>query len=139
MKLLKDGKSVIAMNLSGVQKPLNGMYITYGLVPDAEPPDADFTYFQNLKSIDGRGFIRLSTCDAKFVPDDKVMFTGMITPEILQGHDITSNTMLTTVTMVHLGDTPAKDLFVYSTVLAIPLKIVPGTFIVVNASFRIGD
>lgn len=139
MKLLKNGKEVIALNLCGVKRPLNGMYVTYGLAPELEAPDADYTYFQNLKYIEGKGYLRVPISDAKFVPDDKVMFTAMITPEMFAGHNITTNTVLTTVTMVHMDELEVYDEFVYSTVLVTPLKIIPGTFIVVNASFTIGD
>ena len=47
MKLLKDGKKVIANNLRGLSMPINGMYVTYGTSKETLAPDADYDYFND--------------------------------------------------------------------------------------------
>ena len=64
----------------------------------------------------------------------------MLTSEDLIGAKITNDTILTTATLVHLNETDRnKDLFVYSAILKNQIKVIPGTYIVVNVGISIGD
>ena len=140
MKLLKDGKRVIASNLCGIHIPINGMYLVYGPEPEAAAPCADYSYFSHLSRADGRGYVRVPVMSTQLLNDGKILFSGTITDKDLAGASIDGNTILTTATLVHLNDADrTKDLFVYSTVLKNQIKIIPGTYIAVNVGISIGD
>lgn len=140
MRLLKDGKHVIASNLCGIHIPINGMYVAYGPHSEIDAPDADQSYFNLLKSKPGCGYARVSVTATQLKENGKILFTAMLTEGDLIGAPITADTVLTTATLVHLNDTDrSKDLFVYSTILKNQIKIVPGTCIVVNVGISIGD
>lgn len=140
MKLLKDGKKVIASNLCGIHIPINGMYVVYGMAPEAAAPNADPSYFTQLRTSDGRGYARIPVTATKLEDDGKILFTGMITDSDFVNAPIPQGAMLTTATLVHLNETDKnKDLFVYSTILKNQIKIIPGTCIVVNVGISIGD
>ena len=140
MRLLKDGKKVIANNLRGLSMPINGMYVTYGTSKESLAPDADYDYFKGLTAQDGRGYARIAVTSSELRPDGTVVFSGMMTAEDLIGSPITDDTVLTTATLVHMtGSNKMDDLFVYSAVLKNNIKIVPGTYIVVSVGISIGD
>ena len=140
MNLLKDGKKVIASNLCGIHIPINGMYVTYGTVPASSAPDADSEYFTKLKGQEGKGYARIAVTASTLIGDGKILYTGMLTSEDLQGAPITDNTILTTATLVHFNEhEPSKDLFVYSAILKNQIKVIPGTDIVINVGINIGD
>ena len=72
--------------------------------------------------------------------DGTLVFSGMLTVEDLVGSPITDETVLTTATLVHMSNSSKMDdMFVYSAVLKNNIKIVPGTYIVVNIGISIGD
>ena len=140
MRLLKDGKQVLASNLCGIHLPINGMYVTYGTQVEKAAPDADRNYFTSLKKQDGKGYARIAVTSAQMLGDGKIMYTGMLTTDDLIGAPVTNDTILTTATLVHLDEHEmAKDLFVYSAVLKNQIKIIPGTYVVVNVGISIGD
>lgn len=140
MKLLKDGKRVIASNLCGIHIPINGMYVVYNTIPEAAAPNADASYFTQLRLSEGQGYARIPVTSTKLDEDGKILFTGMVTDSDFIGTPIPQGAMITTATLVHLNDTDKnKDLFVYSTVLKNQIKIIPGTCIVVNVGINIGD
>jgi len=140
MKLLKDGKRVIANNLRGLSMPINGMYVTYGPSKEAAPPEADYNYFKSLRNQDGRGYARIAVTSSELKDDGTVIFSGMLTVDDLVGAPVTDDTVLTTATLVHMPNAnKLDDLFVYSAVLKNNIKIVPGTYIVVNVGISIGD
>lgn len=140
MKLLKDGKRVIASNLCGIHIPINGMYVTYGTAPTTLEPDADINYFKRLQRTDGMGYARIAITSAQLMDDGKIMFSGMLTSEELQGAPLTQDSIITTATLVHLDEyDPNKDLFVYSAILKNQIKIIPGTYIVVNVGICVGE
>lgn len=140
MKLLKDGKKVLASNLCGIHIPINGMYVTYGKSRTTVAPDADSAYFSALIKQEGCGYARIAITSSQLGEDGKVTFSGMLTSEDLIGTPITEDTILTTATLVHLDDMDrTKDQFVYSAVLKNNIKIIPGTYIVVNVGISIGD
>ena len=140
MKLLKDGKKVIASNLCGIHIPINGMYVTYGTQKAGNAPEADSAYFSMLSKKEGCGYARIAVTSTQIGEDDKIMFSGMLTSEDLIGAPITEDTVLTTATLVHMdGVDRTKDLFVYSAVLKNNIKIVPGAYMVVNVGISIGD
>lgn len=140
MKLLKDGKKVIASNLCGIHIPINGMYVTYGTQKAGNAPDADYNYFSTLSRQEGCGYARVAVTSSQIGDDGKITFSGMLTAEDLIGSAITEDTVLTTATLVHMdGNDKTKDLFVYSAVLKNNIKIVPGAYIVVNVGLSIGD
>ena len=140
MNLLKDGKKVIASNLCGIHIPINGMYVTYGTTPEKAAPQADINYFTGIKNQEGKGYARIAITASTLQDDGKIMFTGMLTSEDLIGAPITNDTILTTATLVHFDEHDrSKDLFVYSAVLKNQIKIIPGTYIVVNVGINIGD
>ena len=140
MNLLKDGKKVIASNLCGIHIPINGMYITYGVAPETVAPKSDINYFNSLKKLEGKGYARIAVTASTLMGDGKILYTGMLTSEDLVGAPITNDTILTTATLVHFDEhEKAKDLFVYSAVLKNQIKVIPGTYIVVNVGINIGD
>lgn len=140
MKLLKDGKLVIANNLRGLSMPINGMYVTYGPAKEATAPDADLNYFSSIGQQEGKGYARIAVTSSELKDDGTVMFSGMLTSDDLIGAPVTENTTLLTATLVHMnGHNKTEDLFVYSAVLKNNIKIVPGTYIVVNVGIKIGD
>ena len=140
MKLLKDGKRVIASNLCGIHVPINGMYLAFGTVPEAAAPEADYSYFSHLAKTDGRGYIRIPVISTQLQDGGKIIFSGSITDSDLAGLNLNSDSMLTTATLVHMNEQDkTKDLFVYSTVLKNQIKIIPGTYIAVNVGISIGD
>lgn len=140
MKLLKDGKLVIANNLRGLNTPINGMYVAYGPAKEAEAPDADINYFNNLVSQTGKGYARIAVTSSELKADGTVVFSGMLTSDDCVGATITDDTVLMSATLVHMrGANKAEDMFVYSAVLKNNIKIVPGTYIVVNVGIKIGD
>ena len=140
MRLLKDGKRVIASNLCGIHIPINGMYVAYGMSPEAAAPNADPSYFSQLHATSGRGYARIPVTATKLEEDGKILFTGMITDSDFIGSPVRQGALLTTATLVHLNETDKnKDLFVYSTILKNQIKIIPGTCIVVNVGISIGD
>lgn len=140
MKLLKDGKKVIASNLCGIHIPINGMYVTYGAQKAGNAPDADTTYFSSLSKQEGCGYARIAVTSSQIGEDGKIVFSGMLTTEDLVGAPITEHTVLTTATLVHMdGVDRTKDLFVYSAVLKNNIKIVPGAYMVVQVGISIGD
>ena len=140
MKLLKDGKRVIANNLRGLSTPINGMYVTYGPSKETISPDADYNYFKSLQSQDGRGYARIAVTSSELKEDGTLVFSGMLTVEDLVGSPITDETVVTTATLVHMSNSSKMDdMFVYSAVLKNNIKIVPGTYIVVNVGISIGD
>lgn len=140
MKLLKDGKRVIASNLCGIHIPINGMYLSYGPAPEAAPPDADYSYFSHLSKTEGRGYVRIPVMSTQLLEDGKLLFSGTITDKDLLGAPTNGNTLLTTATLVHMNEHDrTKDLFVYSTILKNQIKIIPGTYIAVNVGISIGD
>ena len=140
MKLLKDGKRVIANNLRGLSMPINGMYVTYGPAKETVAPEADASYFQSLAGQDGKGYARIAVTSSELRNDGSIVFSGMLTASDLIGAPVTDDTVLTTATLVHMpGANKADDLFVYSAVLKNNIKIVPGTYIVVNVGINIGD
>lgn len=140
MKLLKDGKRVIASNLCGIHIPINGMYVTYGTQKAGNAPDADAAYFSMLSKKEGCGYARIAVTSTQIGEDGKIMFSGMLTSEDLIGAPVTEDTVLTTATLVHMdGVDRTKDLFVYSAVLKNNIKIVPGAYMVVNVGISIGD
>ena len=140
MNLLKDGKRVIANNLCGIHVPIDGMYVTYGTAPAKVAPDSNPEYFTNLSKLDGCGYARIAITSAQLQDDGKIMYSGMLTSEDLIGAKITNETILTTATLVHLNETDRnKDLFVYSAIFKNQIKVIPGTYIVVNVGISIGD
>lgn len=140
MKTLKDGKHVIASNLCGIHIPINGMYITYGPVPEGAAPNADASYFSMLRTQPGKGYARVAVTSTQLKEDGKILFTAMVSGEDFVGDAPTADSVLTTATLVHMNDTDkTRDLFVYSTILKNQIKIVPGTCIVVNVGISIGD
>lgn len=140
MNLLKDGKKVIASNLCGIHIPINGMYVTYGLTPAKTAPEADANYFTMMPKQDGCGYARIAVTSSQMLDNGKIMYTGMLTSEDLIGAPVQGNTILTTATLVHLDEHDRnKDLFVYSAVLKNQIKVIPGTYIVVNVGISIGD
>lgn len=141
MRLLKDGKQVIASNLCGIHIPINGMYVAYSLEQEFFEPDADYSYFNAFwKNKPGCGYARVPITSTQPGEDGKIVFTAMITDKDFIGQPVTADTKLTTATLVHLNDIDrTKDLFVYSTILKNQIKIVPGTCIVVNVGISIGD
>lgn len=140
MKLLKDGKRVIANALRGLCTPINGMYVTYGRAKEATPPNADLSYFQSLNKQEGKGYARIAVTSSELRNDGTLVFSGMLTADDLIGAPITDDTILTTATLVHMpNENKVYDLFVYSAVLKNNIKIVPGTYIVVNVGISIGD
>ena len=140
MKLLKDGKKVIASNLCGIHIPINGRYVTYGTQKAGNAPDADVSYFSRLSQQEGCGYARIAVTSSQIGEDGKIMFSGMLTSEDLIGAPITDDSVLTTATLVHMdGVDRTKDLFVYSAVLKNNIKIVPGAYMVVNVGISIGD
>lgn len=140
MKLLKDGKSVIASNLCGIHIPINGMYVIYNTMTEAAAPDADSSYLTMLRSSPGRGYARVPVTATKLEGDGKILFTGMVTDKDFLGGNIPQGAMLTAAVLVHMNTTDAnKDMFVYSTILNNQMKIIPGTCIVVNVGISIGD
>ena len=140
MKLLKDGKQVIASNLCGIHIPINGMYVTYGPVAEKAAPEADPQYFTGLSKLDGRGYARIAITSSQLQENGKIIYSGMLTSEDLIGAPLTNDTVLTTATLVHLDEHDKnKDLFVYSATLKNQIKVIPGTYIVVNVGISIGD
>lgn len=140
MKLLKDGKRVIASNLCGIHIPINGMYVTYGTAPVTAAPDADLSYFSTLSKMHDAGYARIAITSSQLKEDGKIVYSGMLTSEDLVGAPITDDTFLTTATLVHMDDyDKTKDLFVYSAVLKNKINIIPGTYIVVNVGISIGE
>ena len=140
MKLLKDGKRVIASNLCGIHVPINGMYVTYARQRTTVAPDADAAYFSKITKQEGCGYARIAVTSSQLGEDDKIVFSGMLTASDLVGAPIEEDTVLTTATLVHLdANDRSKDQFVYSAVLKNNIKIVPGTYIVVNVGISIGD
>ena len=140
MKLLKDGKHVIASNLCGIHIPVNGMYVAYGTAPEAAAPNADASYFTTLKTQPGRGYARVPVTSTQLQKDGSILFTAMLSDSDLVGAPVTADTMITTATLVHMNEADkSKDLFVYSTVLKNQIKIVPGTCVVVNIGISIGE
>lgn len=140
MKLLKDGKRVIASNLCGIHIPINGMYVTYARQKATIAPDADATYFASLPRQAGCGYARIAVTSAQLEGDGRIIYSGMLTSEDLIGCPPEEDTVLTTATLVHLDPNDrSKDQFVYSAVLKNNIKIIPGTYIVVNVGISIGD
>lgn len=141
MKLLKDGKKVIASNLCGIHIPINGMYVTYGPSSSiAAAPDADYNYFSNLYKLDGMGYARIAITSSQLKDDGKIIYSAMLTTEDLIGAPITDDSVLTTATLVHLDEhDKTKDLFVYSAVLKNKIKIMPGAYMVVNVGISVGE
>jgi hypothetical protein len=140
MKLLKDGKHVIASNLCGIQIPINGMYVTYGTSPEKMPPDANPGYFQGISKLDGKGYARIAITSSQLQDDGKILYSAMLTSDDLIGAPITKETILTTATLVHFDEHDRnKDLFVYSAILKNQIQIIPGTYIIVNVGIGIGD
>ena len=140
MKLLKDGKKVIASNLCGIHIPINGMYVTYAKKRTTVAPDANASYFSQITQQEGCGYARIAVTSSQLGDDGKIIFSGMLTASDLIGAPLEEGTVLTTATLVHLDDMDrTKDLFVYSAVLKNNIKIVPGTYIVVNVGISIGD
>ncbi len=140
MKLLKDGKRVIASNLCGIHIPINGMYVTYARQRTTVAPDADAAYFSMIKSQEGCGYARVVVTSSQLDGDGRIIYSGMLTTEDLYGAPIEEDSILTTATLVHLDPADrAKDLFVYSAVLKNNIKIIPGTYMVVNVGISIGD
>ena len=72
MKLLKDGKRVIASNLCGIHIPINGMYVVYNTVPEADAPNADSSYFTQLRLNNGMGYARVPVTSTKLEDDGKI-------------------------------------------------------------------
>ena len=140
MKLLKDGKRVIASNLCGIHIPINGMYVTYARQRTTVAPEADAAYFSTLKNQEGCGYARIAVTSSQLEKDGRIVFSGMLTADDLYGAPIEEGSILTTATLVHLDPADrARDLFVYSAVLKNNIKIIPGTYMVVNVGIRIGD
>lgn len=140
MKLLKDGKKVIASNLCDIHIPINGMYVTYARKRTTVAPDADASYFSQITKQEGCGYARIAVTYSQLGDDGKIVFSGMLTSSDLIGAPIEEDTVLTTATLVHLDNMDrSKDQFVYSAVLKNNIKIVPGTYIVVNVGISIGD
>lgn len=140
MNLLKDGKNVIASNLCGIHIPINGMYVTYGKAPVKKAPDSNSAYFTELTHQEGCGYARIAVTSSQRLDDGKIIFSGMLTTEELVGQPVDADTVLTTATLVHLDEHDRnKDLFVYSAILKNQIKVIPGTYIVVNVGISIGD
>ena len=140
MRLLKDGKRVIASNLCGIHVPINGMYLAFGPAEEAAAPDADYSYFSRLSQTQGRGYVRVPVVSTQLEDGGKIIFSGAITSKDLAGLKLTKDSILTTATLVHMNEQDkTKDLFVYSTVLKNQIKIIPGTYIAVNVGISIGD
>ena len=140
MRLLKDGKRVIASNLCGIHVPINGMYLAFGPAEEAAAPDADYSYFSRLAQTQGRGYVRVPVVSTQLEDSGKIIFSGAITSKDLEGLKLTKDSILTTATLVHMNEQDkTKDLFVYSTVLKNQIKIIPGTYIAVNVGISIGD
>ena len=140
MNLLKDGKYVIASNLCGIHVPINGMYVTYGTTTENVAPNSTPTYFAGLSRQDGKGYARIAITSSQLQDDGKIVYSGMLTSEDLIGAPITSDTVLTTATLVHLDEYDKnKDLFIYSAILKNQIKVIPGTHIVVSVGISIGD
>ena len=140
MKLLKDGKTVIANNLRGLSMPINGMYVAYGISKESAAPEADYNYFKSLSNQEGRGYARIAVTSSELKEDGTLVFSGMLTVDDLIGAPVTDDTVLTTATLAHMPNAnKLDDLFVYSAVLKNNIKIVPGTYIVVNVGISIGD
>lgn len=140
MNLLKDGKRVIASNLCGIHIPINGMYVTYGIEPEVTAPASTPAYFSGLSKQEGKGYARIAITSSQLQNDGKIIYSGMLTSEDLIGAPITADTVLTTATLVHLDEIDRnKDLFVYSAILKNQIKVIPGTYIVVNVGISIGD
>ena len=72
MKLLKDGKRVIASNLCGIHIPINGMYVVYNTIPEAAAPNADASYFTQLRLSEGQGYARIPVTSTKLDEDGKI-------------------------------------------------------------------
>jgi hypothetical protein len=140
VKLLKDGKFILANNIKDGSCLINGMYVAYGPSKSDAEPDADLDYFKELARQDGRGYARIAITGSELKKDGTLVFSGMLTPEDLKGSPVTADTVLTTATLVHMPDgNPVNDLFAYSVVLKNNIKIVPGTYIVVNVGIKIGE
>lgn len=140
MNLLKDGKNVIASNLCGIHIPINGMYVTYGKTPAKKAPDADSNYFTELTHQEGCGYARIAITSSQLLDDGKITYSGMLTTEELVGQPVDNDTILTTATLVHMDEHDRnKDMFVYSAILKNQIKIIPGTYIVVNVGISVGD
>lgn len=142
MRLLKDGKKVIASNLCGLHIPINGMYVTYGPASAAwtSPPEADYNFFKTLGKLDGTGYARVAITSSQLKDDGKIIYTAMITTDDLVGAPIADDSVLTTATLVHLDEyDKSKDLFVYSAVLKNKIKILSGAYMVVNVGISVGE
>ena len=140
MKLLKDGKRVIASNLCGIHIPINGMYVTYARQRTTVAPEADAAYFAALKSQEGCGYARIAVTSSQLECDGRIIYSGMLTTDDLYGAPVEDGSVLTTATLVHLDPVDrSKDLFVYSAVLKNNIKIIPGTYMVVNVGISVGD
>lgn len=140
MNLLKDGKRVIASNLCGIHIPINGIYVTYGTTPEKSAPNSDQEYFAGISKQEGKGYARIAVTSSQLQDGGRIIYSGMLTAEDLIGAPITNDTIITTATLVHLDEYDRnKDLFVYSAILKNQIKVIPGTYIVVNVGISIGD
>lgn len=136
--LLQEGKRHIARILSGEDVPINGMYVGYSTKPETEARHTDKEYFDTLAKERSSGYARLQITDKKVKDDGTIVFTAMFTTGDCIGSAPTKNSSIFTATLVHAAEDPANDVFVYSTVFQTPVKIVPGTYITINISMRIG-
>ena len=138
-KLLNEGREVIARNLAGEHIPINGAYIAYGPKAETSAPDSSAEYFRQLADTPGCGYMRVRVSSK--LEGGKVLFTAMLNandPYI--GNQPKKGTVLTTVTLVHFEDgNPAKDKFIYSTVLNNSVKLLNDTYLVVNIGINIGE
>lgn len=136
--LLPEGKQHIAKILSGVDAPINGMYVGYSTKTDTEARITDISYFEALSKERSSGYARIRVTNSTVKEDGTIVFTALFTPADCIGAAPTKNSSVFTATLAHLSENIDDDVFIYSTVLQTPVKIIDGAYITINISMRIG-
>lgn len=137
-QLTQDGHRFLARVLIGDVTPTYGLYIGYSNKAVATAPDANLEYFEQLANGTSTGYARIPILSASLLEND-ILFTGMLTSADLIGGKPTRNSVLTTATLVNLGQTQANDIFIYNAVLQQPVKVVDGTYITVHVRMSLGS
>ena len=135
--LLDTGKRFFEQVIKGGLTPNYGFYVGYSNKPVEEAPEVSKEYFDTLAKGTSTGFARVPITTV-VAQDMGLLFIGMLTSDDLVGGHITRNTVLTTATLVNLGDTDEEDIFLYTAVLKQPVKVVEGANITINVKFSLG-
>lgn len=136
-RLYDSGKRLFRRLIAGEQAPKYGLYVTYANKAMDDVPEATKEFFEALASGTYTGYARVPVTAVNAVADG-VAFIGMLASEDLIGGKLTKNTVITSATLVSLGETTETDEFLYTALFKQPVKVTEGAYITVNLKINLG-